>query len=168
MGDVTLTFDDGSVVRLHLAPGAAGPGGTPGGTGNGHPAPGTADADDPDRDDGPELPEDFGTARPVSVDGRAARALTLGGQALTDALRPLGGVLQGIHHSFARFAQRPDEVTVEFGVTLGADLSLGVFSGRGDASFTVSATWNLADGPAGADGAPHPDGAATAQVPDGR
>ncbi|WP_345552637.1 CU044_2847 family protein [Streptomyces lannensis] len=92
-----------------------------------------------------ELPDGFGTARPVSIDGRAAQTLTRGGEALTRALRPLGGVLGGIHQSFAQFAQRPDEVTVEFGVTLGSDLSLGVFSGSGEASFTVSATWNLAD-----------------------
>ncbi|WP_327238892.1 MULTISPECIES: CU044_2847 family protein [unclassified Streptomyces] len=92
-----------------------------------------------------DLPTGFGSARPVSADGRAAQALTRGGEALTQALRPLGGVLGGIHRSFSQFAQRPDEVTVEFGVTLGSDLSLGVFSGSGEASFTVSATWNLAD-----------------------
>ncbi|OKK03480.1 hypothetical protein AMK26_18490 [Streptomyces sp. CB03234] len=123
MGDVRLTFDDGSEVRLHLAPG----GDVPAGAG-----------------DELDLPAGFGTARPVSADGRTAQALTRGGEALTAALRPLGGVLGGIHRSFAQFAQRPDEVTVEFGVTLGSDLSLGVFSGKGEASFTVSATWNLA------------------------
>uniref|UniRef100_UPI0032ED91C6 CU044_2847 family protein n=1 Tax=Streptomyces sp. HSW2009 TaxID=3142890 RepID=UPI0032ED91C6 len=64
------------------------------------------------------------------------------------ALRPLSGVLESIHHSLASSARRPDEVTVEFGVTLGADLSLGVFSGKGEATFTVSATWNLGSNPA--------------------
>lgn len=59
------------------------------------------------------------------------------------ALRPLGGVLESIHQSLADSARRPDEVTVEFGVTLGTDLSLGVFTGKGEANFTVSATWNL-------------------------
>ncbi|MEV0634209.1 CU044_2847 family protein [Streptomyces sp. NPDC050619] len=132
MGDVRLTFDDGSVVRLHLAPTREEVGGSTG----------TEPAKEPA--DELELPDGFGSARPVSVDGRTARALTRGGEALTQALRPLGGVLSGIHQSFAQFAQRPDEVTVEFGVTLGSDLSLGVFSGSGEASFTVSATWNLA------------------------
>ncbi|ROQ35002.1 hypothetical protein EDD98_4056 [Streptomyces sp. PanSC19] len=60
-----------------------------------------------------------------------------------EALRPLNGVLDGIHQSFASSVQRPDEVTVEFGVTLGSDLSLGIFSGKGEASFTVSASWNF-------------------------
>ncbi|MFF3604153.1 CU044_2847 family protein [Streptomyces sp. NPDC002463] len=144
MGDVRLTFDDGSVVRLHLAS-EGGATEVPTGVGAGP-------------EDDLDLPAGFGSARPVSADGRAAQALTRGGEALTQALRPLGGVLGGIHRSFSQFAQRPDEVTVEFGVTLGSDLSLGVFSGSGEASFTVSATWNLVDraGAAGAGGSDQP------------
>jgi len=138
MGDVNLTFDDGSVVRLHLAPAAEGASVVPG-SGTGRRATGESEP--------LGLPADFGSAQPVSVSGRAAQALTRGGEALADALRPLGGVLNGIHRSFAETAQRPNEVTVEFGVTLGSDFSLGVFSGNGDASFTVSATWNFADSP---------------------
>ena len=136
MGDVKLRFEDGSVVRLHLNPV---PDSVEVPEQREQPADGGAD--------GLELPEGFGDANPVSVDGRVAQALSRSGTALTDALRPLGGVLDSIHHSFSRFAQRPDEVTVEFGVTLGTDLSLGVFSGSGEASFTVSATWNLARQP---------------------
>ncbi|MFF0509741.1 CU044_2847 family protein [Streptomyces sp. NPDC004250] len=141
MGDVTLTFDDGSVAHLHVVPAraeTAGPDRTGGGnTADSSPGPGPGAT--------LELPDGFGTARPVSVDERAAHGLTRGGEALTRALRPLGGVLSGIHQSFAQSRHRPDEVTVEFGVTLGSDLSIGVFSGTGEASFTVSATWNLAD-----------------------
>ncbi|MFE6776450.1 CU044_2847 family protein [Streptomyces sp. NPDC057702] len=175
MGDLALTFDDGTVAWLHLAPvadgarpvppgaeggpkpGGAGGDGAPGGpdgAGGGadggeshgggpadaHGAPGGASGlARPDL----ELPAGFGAARPVSADSRAARALTTGGQALVNALRPLGGVLESIHQSLADSARRPDEVTVEFGVTLGTDLSLGVFTGTGEANFTVSATWNL-------------------------
>jgi NTP-dependent ternary system trypsin peptidase co-occuring protein len=134
MGDVKLKFEDGSVVRLHLAPGSVEASPV-------EPSEGRAD----DAAGNLELPEGFGNAQPVSVDGRVTQALSRGGAVLTEALRPLGGVLGGIHQSFTQFAQRPDEVTVEFGVTLGSDLSLGVFSGSGEASFTVSATWNLGD-----------------------
>jgi hypothetical protein len=137
MGDVTLTFEDGSVAHLRLAPVRGETDGDTVTNGSAEHAPGPGDA--------LELPDGFGTARPVSIDGRAAQALTRGGEALADALRPLGGVLSGIHQSFTQSDHRPDEVTVEFGVTLGSDLSLGVFSGKGEASFTVSATWNLAD-----------------------
>ncbi|MEV0938629.1 CU044_2847 family protein [Streptomyces phaeochromogenes] len=148
MGDMRITFDDGSVVRLHVAP-----------QGSGADSLGEVAGFGVDSDDEPQLPDGFGKAQPVSVDGRTAQALTRGGEALTNALRPLSGVLGGIHSSFSQFAQRPDEVTVEFGVTLGSDLSLGVFSGSGEASFTVSATWNLADGgadPRGGPGTPAP------------
>ncbi|MFF7981524.1 CU044_2847 family protein [Streptomyces sp. NPDC007901] len=133
MGDMNLTFDDGSVVRLHLTPVVKD----------------TAESarPTPAKQTGAkaplELPPDFGVAQPVSVPARAAEALTRGGEALVEALHPLGGVLDGIHQSFAGSVQRPDEVTVEFGVTLGSDLSLGIFSGKGEASFTVSASWNF-------------------------
>lgn len=138
MGDVNLAFDDGSVVRLHLAPAiedsavASEP----------HAGQREEDADEP-----LELPPSFGSALPVSVNGRAAQALTRGGEALAEALRPLSGVLAGIHQSFTESARRPSEVTVEFGVTLGSDLKLGVFSGKGEASFTVSATWDFTGSP---------------------
>lgn len=138
MGDVKLTFQDGNAVRLHLVPVS--------GVVHDDARAGARATGDPDPSDQLELPADYGTAEPVSVGSRTSQALTRGGEALTEALQPLGGVLQGIHHSFARFAQCPDEVTVEFGVTLGSDLSLGVFSGSGEASFTVSATWNLTEG----------------------
>ncbi|WP_254406909.1 CU044_2847 family protein [Streptomyces sp. GMY02] len=154
MGDVRLTFDDGSVVRLQLAP--AGP------------ANGTRNTESrvraggvPDAADGLELPDGFGTAQPVSVGSRTTQAVTRSGEVLAEALRPLSGVLGGIHRSLSESVHRPDEVTVEFGVTLGSDLSLGVFSGSGEASFTVSATWNLAAAPPVPAPAPGPDPAAT-------
>jgi len=145
MGDVNLTFDDGSVVRLHLAPALE--------DFSAMPELGTSQRET-DASEPLGLPADFGSAQPVSVNERAAQALTRGGEALTEALRPLGGVLDGIHQSFTESARRPNEVTVEFGVTLGSDFSLGIFSGKGEASFTVSATWNFTDSP---DGVPVPE-----------
>lgn len=135
MGDVALKMEDGTVVWLRAeAPAADGPSGA---ARSAHPA--------TDGDDGElELPDAFGSAQPVSVDSRMGRALTRGGEVLEEALRPLGGVLGQIHRSISSGRHRPDEVTVEFGVTLGSDLRLGVFSGNGEASFKVSATWNLA------------------------
>ncbi|MGW4994215.1 CU044_2847 family protein [Streptomyces mirabilis] len=168
MGDVRLTFDDGSVAHLHLTPVHTEAGG-PDRAGGETTADGSAEHD-PELGDTLELPDGFGTARPVSADGRAAQALARGGEALTQALRPLNGVLGGIHQSFAQSDHRPDEVTVEFGVTLGSDLSLGVFSGSGEASFTVSATWNLADtrSSSGTDGSQDvpPQAQPQARVPD--
>jgi hypothetical protein len=134
MGDVALKMDDGTVVWLRAEEPVA----------DGHSG---AAPDQPPAADGElELPDGFGSAQPVSVDSRAARALTRGGEVLEEALRPLGGVLGQIHRSISSGSHRPDEVTVEFGVTLGSDLRLGVFSGNGEASFKVSATWNLGSG----------------------
>jgi hypothetical protein len=155
MGDVNLTFDDGSVVRLHLAPATKE----------------TAKLLEPtngqaETDESLELPSGFGSAQPVSVQGRVAQALTRGGETLAEALRPLGGVLDGIHQSLAESVQRPDEVTVAFGVTLGSDLSLGIFSGKGESSFTVSASWHFSDTrPVPSPGTPiAPSGAAVSTV----
>ncbi|MGW3010608.1 CU044_2847 family protein [Streptomyces sp. NPDC001219] len=145
MGDVALRIDDTTVVWLRAEEPAGARTGTrqqPGA----QPPSGGAPGPRPDSDGELELPEEFGSAQPVSVDSRVARALTRGGAALEEALRPLGGVLGQIHRSISSGSHRPDEVTVEFGVTLGSDLSLGVFSGKGDASFKVSATWNLGGG----------------------
>ncbi|MFE1773247.1 CU044_2847 family protein [Streptomyces sp. NPDC059008] len=137
MGDVALKLDDGTVVWLRAEEPVAK---SPSGAGRSvHP--------DDGADGELELPDAFGSAQPVSVDSRMGRALTRGGEVLEEALRPLGGVLGQIHRSIASGEHRPDEVTVEFGVTLGSDLRLGVFSGNGEASFTVSATWNLGRDP---------------------
>ncbi|MFI9051137.1 CU044_2847 family protein [Streptomyces sp. NPDC053427] len=134
MGDVALKMDDGTVVWLRAE--------EPPVEGRSDTVPGQP----PPADGELELPDAYGSAQPVSVDARMSRALTRGGEALEEALRPLGGVLAQIHRSISGGSHRPDEVTVEFGVTLGSDLRLGVFSGKGDASFKVSAKWNLGSG----------------------
>ncbi|MCB5908405.1 CU044_2847 family protein [Streptomyces pinistramenti] len=134
MGDVALSIDDGTVVWLRATPAAPAEGHRPA-EGDGGQQHGS--------DSELELPEGFGSALPVSVDSRLHRTLTRSGEVLEEALRPLGSVLGQIHRSIADSSHHPDEVTVQFGVTLGSDLKLGVFSGKGDASFTVSATWKL-------------------------
>ncbi|MEV0370923.1 CU044_2847 family protein [Streptomyces sp. NPDC050636] len=138
MGDLALRIDDDTVVWLRADP----PGPLGADAAKWHSPPPSADQR-PDGDGELELPEAFGSARPVSVDSRMSRAVTRGGEVLEEALRPLSGVLGQIHRSISSGSHRPDEVTVQFGVTLGSDLKLGVFSGKGEASFTVSATWNL-------------------------
>ncbi|MEU8785190.1 CU044_2847 family protein [Streptomyces sp. NPDC048637] len=145
MGDVALRIDDATVVWLRAEePAATGRPGVHEQSGAQPPSGGGRQQSDADGE--LELPDEFGSAEPVSVDSRMSRALTRGGAALEEALQPLGGVLGQIHRSISSGSHRPDAVTVEFGVTLGSDLSLGVFSGKGDASFKVSATWNLGSG----------------------
>ncbi|SCK52975.1 hypothetical protein YWIDRAFT_02947 [Streptomyces sp. SceaMP-e96] len=146
MGDVALRIDDATVVWLRAEDPAATRRPDANEQSGAQPPSGGGRRQQSDTDGELELPEEFGSAQPVSVERRMSRALTRGGAALEEALRPLGGVLGQIHRSISSGSHRPDEVTVEFGVTLGSDLSLGVFSGKGDASFKVSATWNLGSG----------------------
>ncbi|WP_406193145.1 hypothetical protein OH807_02235 [Kitasatospora sp. NBC_01560] len=94
---------------------------------------------------GDRLPPGLGGAQPVG--GRreraAARVSALTHNALRLALRPLVPLLQEVHHTVASVPDRPDEVTVDFGVQFGSDLKLGIVGAGGQSSLTVSATWKL-------------------------
>lgn len=78
---------------------------------------------------------------PVAGGGRIGRAA---GAALRETLQPLVPVLESVHGTMTRVDPRPESVTVELGVKISSDLRLGIVSGNGEASFTVSATWSLA------------------------
>ncbi len=90
------------------------------------------------------LPPGLGGARPVGREAREpAKVTRLAQDALRNALRPLVPLLQEVHTTMASVPYRPNEVSVEFGVVFGSDLKLGIVSGNGEASLTVSATWHL-------------------------
>lgn len=88
-----------------------------------------------------------GPLLPAAGGGRLARAA---GGTLREVLRPLVPVLESVHATVAAVDPRPESVTVELGVKVTSGLQLGVVSGGGEASFTVSATWRLADPGSGA------------------
>ncbi|MET7738279.1 CU044_2847 family protein [Streptomyces sp. NPDC005402] len=69
--------------------------------------------------------------------GRAARG------ALREVLKPLVPVLQSVHETVSAMDRRPQQLTVDLGVKVGNDLTLGIVANKGEASLTVSATWNL-------------------------
>ncbi|WP_045304993.1 CU044_2847 family protein [Saccharothrix sp. ST-888] len=83
---------------------------------------------------------------------RARRVTRLAQGSLRAALRPLVPLLQEVHDTVAEVPDRPDTVSVEFGVRFGSDLKLGIVGGSGESSLQVSATWQLPPRPA-ADGA---------------
>ena len=90
------------------------------------------------------LPPGLGGARPVGREAKEpAKVTRLAQDALRSALRPLVPLLQEVHSTMASVPYRPHEVSVEFGVVFGSDLKLGIVSGNGEASLTVSATWQL-------------------------
>ncbi|AZM51635.1 hypothetical protein DMA15_02735 [Streptomyces sp. WAC 01529] len=122
-----FTLDDGAQVRLELAAAGETPGAVRGDT----------DAGAPDAD----LPGGISGVTPV---GRGARV----GAAATDALRtvlsPLGPILQQVHDAVRGIPDPPDQISVDFGIQVGQDLRLGIVGASGQASMTVSATWQLA------------------------
>lgn len=78
---------------------------------------------------------------PVGPVGAGSRVVQRSGQLLLDAFAPLAPILSGIHDQARNMGNAPDELSVEFGVKLTAGLKVAVVSG-GEASFTVTATWN--------------------------
>ncbi|MFB7665493.1 CU044_2847 family protein [Kitasatospora sp. NPDC056138] len=79
---------------------------------------------------------------------RARRVTRLAQGSLRAALRPLVPLLQEVHDTVAEVPDRPDTVSVEFGVRFGSDLKLGIVGGSGESSLQVSATWQLPARPA--------------------
>lgn len=82
-------------------------------------------------------------ARPGQVVARAGRSL---GE-LVAGVRP---VAQNFVEGFRSMAQAPDEITVEFGLSLSAEADVVISSTSAQANFKVSLTWkNDAPGSAG-------------------
>lgn len=65
----------------------------------------------------------------------AARA----GHTLQEAIDELGPALRAIRDRLTAMA--PDEVSVEFGILLGAETNVVVAKGKADVHFTVTMTW---------------------------
>jgi hypothetical protein len=131
-----IRLSDGSVVRVELAP-------------VGH---------SPSEGDGAEdLPDGFSAPVPV---GRGSRAAAAAAGTLRAVLRPLGLVLQEVHDSVSALGDPPQEVSVELGVQIGQDLTLGIVGGNSQASMKVCAVWRPAPTPvpAAAPGAPAASG----------
>ncbi|KRV51414.1 hypothetical protein AQ490_01255 [Wenjunlia vitaminophila] len=93
----------------------------------------------PEQPDGADLPDGFGGVSPV---GRRS-VTTVAADSLRVVLRPLGPLLQEVYDAVAATPNRPQQVNVTFGVQIGQDLKLGIVGASGQASLTVSATWEL-------------------------
>ncbi|MFF6994691.1 CU044_2847 family protein [Streptomyces sp. NPDC008313] len=119
MGEfVEFTFEDGQTVLLEVFPSPLA------GSATGDGTPGSA----------PLVP----VAR--DGNGRVARAAR---GALRQVLQPLVPVLQSVHDTVSAMDRRPQQLTVDLGVKIGNDLTLGIVANKGEASLSVSATWNL-------------------------
>ncbi|MDX3228862.1 CU044_2847 family protein [Streptomyces sp. ME19-01-6] len=134
-----IVLADDTSVRLELAPVGAAPSGGPGGEAGG-PRPGR--------------PRGVGGVGGVTPVSRPSRTAALATDALRTVLRPLGPLLQEVHDAVSAVPNPPHEINVQFGVQVGQDLKLGIVGANGQASLTVSATWQLpAEAEAGRPGA---------------
>ncbi|GAA2151007.1 hypothetical protein GCM10009760_45950 [Kitasatospora kazusensis] len=135
---IEFSFDDGSSVMLRTFPVSREQPEAPQPSPQPQPSPPLG---------APPLPPGLGGARPVGRPAgegeQPAKVTRLAQDALRSALRPLVPLLQEVHSTMASVPYRPHEVSVEFGVQFGSDLKLGIVSGSGEASLTVSATWQL-------------------------
>ncbi|MFE2679079.1 CU044_2847 family protein [Streptomyces hygroscopicus] len=136
-----FALPDGTPVRLELTPVGLAPASASASV-HGH-SHGDRDRDghDDGKRQGPPMPGGIGGVTPVGRVPRAAAALAVDG--LQAVLRPLGPLLQEVHNSVTSAANPPDEVQVQFGVQIGQDLKLGIVGANGQASMTISATWQL-------------------------
>lgn len=80
------------------------------------------------------------------------------GQAVARAARSLGDMLAGIRpvaesflESFADMDHVPDEVSLEYGLSLSADANLVIATTAAQANFKVTLTWRTPSGPEPAD-----------------
>ncbi|WKD31281.1 CU044_2847 family protein [Streptomyces xanthophaeus] len=97
-------------------------------------------------------------ARPGQVMARASRSL---GEMVT-GIRP---VAQSFVDAFRGMAQAPDELNLEFGLSLSAEADVVISSTAAEANFKISLTWTRSpsDGPAaGTAAGPAADTAASA------
>jgi hypothetical protein len=80
-------------------------------------------------------------ARPGQVVARAARSME-------DMLAGVRPIAQSFVDSFGEMTRAPEEIQVEFGVSLSIDADLIITSTAAEAAFSVSLTWKNPDTPA--------------------
>ncbi|MCX4735084.1 CU044_2847 family protein [Streptomyces sp. NBC_01221] len=118
---VDFEFEDGTSALVQITP---------------------VEGSDPDRPGDTQWEDDV----PVGPVGAGSRVIQRSGRMLHDAFAPLAPLLSGIHARAREMPHAPDELSIEFGVKLTAGLKMAVVSG-GEASFTVTATWNTTRAP---------------------
>jgi len=120
---VEFTFDDGTALALQVFDALP-----------------SAQADSREEADDQESVPGFGKSRPVA---RGSRVVAATEGALTALLAPLVPLLQRVHDTVAAVPDAPDELSVGFGVRVGADLKLSVVGASGEATMTITANWRL-------------------------
>ncbi|MET9438971.1 CU044_2847 family protein [Streptomyces sp. NPDC006551] len=77
--------------------------------------------------------------------GRGGRSIARAGRSLGEMLDTVGPVADSFVERFKGLANAPDEITLEFGVSLSAEADVVIASTATAANFSVSLTWNRGD-----------------------
>jgi len=85
---------------------------------------------------------------------RPGRVVARASQSLTDMLAAVKPVAEAFVDRFRGLADAPDEIRVDFGVTLSAEADLVIASTATEANFAVSLTWKRQSGADVAPGVP--------------
>lgn len=120
---VEFTFDDGTALALQVFDAL----------------PSARTGSREEADDQESVPG-FGKSRPVA---RGSRVVAATEGALNALLAPLVPLLQRVHDTVAAVPDAPDELSVGFGLRVGADLKLSVVGATGEATMTITANWRL-------------------------
>ncbi|MGW4801458.1 CU044_2847 family protein [Nonomuraea sp. NPDC004297] len=86
-----------------------------------------------------EIKDEDGGA-PVRV-GRAGQVVARASRSFGEMLDTIRPVAENFVTSFGELAQAPDEITVEFGVTLSAEADVVIASTATEANFSVTLSW---------------------------
>lgn len=79
---------------------------------------------------------------------RAGDALAKSAETLHQSLQRLRTITAMITAELSDLPQRPEHVTVEFGVKLGAEAGLAITKATGEANFKVTLEWGPSEAPA--------------------
>ncbi|MEU5715216.1 CU044_2847 family protein [Streptomyces sp. NPDC020403] len=80
--------------------------------------------------------------------GRGGRTVTRASRSLGEMLDSIRPVADGFVGRLSGLVDPPDEITLEFGVSLSAEADIVIASTATQANFSVSLTWNRNDAPA--------------------
>ncbi|MFG3257987.1 CU044_2847 family protein [Streptomyces sp. NPDC048172] len=89
---------------------------------------------------------DTGKGGPVPVGRGGERVAARASRSLGAMLGTVAPVAQSFVERFRELPDPPDEMTVDFGVTLSAQADLVVANSAAEANFSVSLTWHRSDG----------------------
>ena len=83
-------------------------------------------------------------SRPVTRGGRGTELVSKADETFEQALERVGPTSAAIVERFRRMAQQPDELEIEFGIKINAELGAIIAKTSGEANFRIAVRWKRA------------------------